>query len=218
MRWYRYVMRRIGLLFVALILFVGSAPLASADHGSNTHWAVRDVDVVTHFDDPQWHQVLGDAIAGWNAVGANVRFHLVYGAESEDRCGHFDNGTVNVCVIDLPKGYAGLTGWQTEGDGHLGAAYINFDNRGWPISDQRYLACHELGHALGLYHSSDANSCLTTSSWRPTRPDTHDTDTIRAMYAHSDRTAQARVDDAGPGQPARCAIEIGADICVNPFG
>jgi predicted Zn-dependent protease len=43
------------------------------------------------------------------------------------------------------------------------------------------LACHELGHAIGLVHR-DGNSCMNADSW-PVHPDSFDFDTLDALYA-----------------------------------
>jgi predicted Zn-dependent protease len=47
--------------------------------------------------------------------------------------------------------------------------------------ERRYVACHELGHTVGLRHSGDVNSCMYTSALS-TEITLHDTVMIQDAY------------------------------------
>ncbi len=64
--------------------------------------------------------------------------------------------------------------------------YINLSNS-TPLSQRRFVACQEEGHALGLDHrGSAANSCMYKGSPFTPLPDDHDFNQLFSGYSHDD--------------------------------
>lgn len=147
---------------------------------SFAHWSQRTLVVSDRTGDAGWQQSTRRAVATWNAVGADLRLTWVEGGVG---CGA-EGATIPVCRDTLPAGWKGAAAMYDAADGHLGGARIRVNaQRRFTEAERDTIACHELGHALGLGHSGSAASCLTQGS-RSTRPDSQDANSLRASYGH----------------------------------
>lgn len=85
-------------------------------------------------------------------------------------------------------GWLGLTSLESISSCHINKASIKLnryylDSPSYTDSTIAKIACHEIGHTLGLSHSASTTSCMNHSS-TSISPDAHDVDTIRSIYAH----------------------------------
>ena len=44
------------------------------------------------------------------------------------------------------------------------------------------MACHEMGHTVGLQHTSNSNSCMEATGYTPLDLSNHDVDHINGNY------------------------------------
>ena len=141
-----------------LLAFALLTPPHDALHWHSTLASPVVVSVHDATGDPVWGQFLRAAASEWNAGVDNFRLDVVTGdADCDTGAGPF---TAVVCVRPTSPGTRAETRWYV-GDGeHLRFATIHLDPERASAHRQR-LACHELGHALGLRHRQSGSSCMT---------------------------------------------------------
>jgi len=118
-----------------------------------------------------------------------------------------DNSAKTQLKCPLTQGYLrvcnnnyGITGWfgQTvvgfDQFGHINKARVRLNDsysQYWNLIKKNHIMCHELGHSVGLWHtsqdSSSQQSCMDLSNdplsqW----PNQHDYSQLIAIYAHQD--------------------------------
>jgi len=151
------------------------------------HWRRTGPPVaVTVYDrtaDALWGTALHRAVAEWNAGIEGVELSFSPGpADCEKGQGPY---TVVVCIREntAPDRVGETTVYSSDGE-HISQATIWMDPRSDP--NRNHLACHELGHALGLGHrGANENSCMTNGPYkRPEHPDRRDFDTVTLRHAH----------------------------------
>jgi hypothetical protein len=120
--------------------------------------------------------------------------------------------------LEVCNAFYNQPGWyglfQPDQLGHLTKGYIQFDDADPPndAAAKRYVACHELGHSVGLAHRASGTSCMNTVSPGYQSPDSHDIEMLdRNIYQYSD--GDYRHDDCynaapSPGHPRPDAIAL----------
>ncbi|MGQ0520016.1 MAG: hypothetical protein ACT4PX_02545 [Actinomycetota bacterium] len=164
----------------AVLLGLAFAPGGATAAPAFAHWGQRSLVISDRTGDAGWQAATRRAVDTWNAVGADVRL-----AWSEGGVGCEAEGTtIPVCRDILQRGWKGAAHFYHAPDGHLGGARIRMAaDRSFSQAEKDTLACHEIGHALGLDHAGSSASCLTQGSVSAT-PDGADADALRTAYAH----------------------------------
>ena len=186
-------------IFIALV-FLGITASAGAQHSwNNYHWArttssftLQVVDSVT----AEWDYQLVESLTQWS-VSAVFSANITSTDEStraRKRC-RMVKGRMRVC--NAAYGQNGWLGMATIGintNGHIdrGTAKVNDSyDWYWTFEDKNHVMCQEIGHVLGLGHTSEDGSSQQTcmdysrdpaSQW----PNSHDYNQLIAIYSHLD--------------------------------
>ncbi len=173
---------------IALLLPLAPAP-ASAHHieYGGVHWrrqyAVYPsiVYTVDHTRPAVW-PVRASADT-WNQNGN--RLWVLYRSAAEGcpvggQCAH-------VWEYNYPDGLTGITYMNWDRNLHFTAVSSNLNNWYYLTPDgHRQVACHELGHAIGLWHQAyGSGSCMQNpTNGEAPFPNQHDIDQVVALYSH----------------------------------
>ena len=171
-----------GLAVVAFLALL--APVLRPVPGA-LHWE-RDgpfdavVTVVDATGDPAWAKALRAAAAEWTAGVDHVRLEVRSGPAGCDAGA--GPATVTVCVHPTRAGSRGATFRHAREDDHMDFVVVHMADD----TLRRRLACHELGHALGLVHRPSGPSCMVSGTLAE-HPDAEDYRTVTAAHAHMDQ-------------------------------
>jgi hypothetical protein len=146
------------------------------------------------FNDPQVY-FLDHSGNSWPVTDARVDWYQAPGIDAYYRyytAGCPGGGRHCVNVYDASYGQTGWyaqTTWQTSGGYFVdGTVQIQLNDSTTPntYAARRSVACHEMGHALGLDHNTGTTSCIKTYLFQapafPQHPTANDFSVLNALY------------------------------------
>jgi hypothetical protein len=171
-----------GVLLGVLLLF--TAGVVKAERWGTYHWGrTQNPFVVTLGDNVSktWETALQNAARNWSM---SLMFDMVVtaGKTTPAQCA-INAGRVEVCNAKYGQtGWYGLTNITTNGDVITGASVKLNDSYKQSNDYKTMIACHEIGHSLGLWHQDETfgnpniNTCLDftnqpTSNMQPNSKD-----------------------------------------------
>jgi predicted Zn-dependent protease len=181
--------KRLALLTLVVAL-LGLTPTASANHYIGYHWRraanPKIVDVQQSLQ-AAWVNPVAAAVADWNkssVIGMAASPAPSSTAAARQRCAWI-RGAVHLCSGNYGNtGWVGLTNYAVSGR-HIIGVRIRLNTPYIPVRYRQMVACHELGHALGLAHRAQSTSCMKQGVTRE-HPDQHDYGELATIYQHLD--------------------------------
>ena len=205
-------MRKNILQRLALVVSVAAACAATgnalANHAwGNYHWARTTPQFTLKLGDnlaTAWKPRLTQSSNDWNAGNTPILTAII-GGTAGSSC-KMVAGTTQVCNSTYgANGWLGLASININGD-HItqGTAKMNdtyFNTSTYNnINEREHVMCQEVAHTFGLGHQSEdgssQNSCMdyfsntgaNAGSTLSTKPNAHDFDLLKTIYAHLDST------------------------------
>lgn len=204
---------RLATAIIGAAVVLTASLAANASHSwNNYHWARSTTSFTLQVIDSNstsWDDELGLALSQWSQSSKLDMKVTSYDSSSSARqqCAPVV-GKVRSCNYTY-----GQTGW-------LGLASINLDSRGHisqgtskmndsysssfaSQDERRHVMCQELGHTLGLGHTSEdgstQNTCMDYSqSSTSTAPNSHDYSQLSSIYSHLDSYKSASLRASNP--------------------
>ena len=197
--------RSFVVLGLAAALVAASGTYADASHAwGSYHWARAsnpfELKLGDNMTTGEWKSILGVVSADWSQ--SSVLDTVVTAGKGGRSC-KAQTGRVEVC-----NGRYGFNGWVglaqiwisgshiTKGTAKMNDSYLNSATY---APYRRYVMCQEVGHTLGLGHTSEDGTndgtCMDYS-WQNETPNAHDYEQLEAIYNdHFDTVTTAK----GPG-------------------
>lgn len=141
------------------------------------------------FNDPQVY-FLDHSGDSWPVSDARVDWYQAPGIDAYYRwytagCPGGGRHCVNVYSGSYGTAWYGRTSASTTSDGYFvdGSVKVELNDQVTPntYAARRSVACHEMGHALGLDHNGSTNSCLSVPEF-PQHPSSDDFAVLNQLY------------------------------------
>jgi len=209
----------ITFVFLSIMLFPDAS---SADHSwGNYHWArtsnpftLKVVDSNTS----DWDDNLNAAMGDW-ASSTVLNLTKEQGDDSSrtrKRC-PMVSGKIRSCNAEYGfNGWLGLASINASGS-HItqGTSKMNdsYFKSGYSETNRQHVMCQEIGHDFGLGHQSESGADLNTcmdydDALGNPKPNTHDYDLLKSIYAHLDSTTTISASSA--------SIAASEEVTDNP--
>lgn len=174
------------IILIALLILSTWIPNANAA-SHDLHWE-RGTDplIITVYDQTRnkaWGEALRKLTNKWNSGIHDIKFSYIHDPNNSSCEDGLGLRTVVACIHETSdKNYLAQANIYYQ-NGHIIKATIWMDPRPKPKRDS--LACHELGHTLGLDHRKDGDTCMTTMDNRwISHPDEKDFQDVSLRHAH----------------------------------
>lgn len=195
---------RIGVAVVTAALAVTTALTtpATADHAwGGYHWARQSNPFTLQVGDnvtASWDAYLDRSITEWSQSSV-LDLAETTGGTTGKRC-RATQGRVEVCSASYGRnGWLGLASISITGGTHITAGTVKVNDTYFAMAayntpeERAHVMCQEVGHTLGLGHTSEDGSSQQTCmdySQDPnsTSPNAHDYEQLAAIYSHLDTT------------------------------
>lgn len=203
----RISQRLAAALAVGLAGAAFSTPSQASHSWNGYHWSRSTPQFTLPLGDnltkASWHRQLNKTAADWNADNGPLLVQVVAGGTNSQTCAMIA-GTTQVCNYTYgSNGWLGLATINisgshiTRGTAKMNDTYFNqafYNNR----NEKRHVMCQEVAHTFGLDHQSTNGQSLDTcmdyfsntgdnaDSKLSTKPNAHDFEQLRSIYAHLD--------------------------------
>lgn len=169
-------------------------PAGEATHAydGRPHWRSSTVEATVKVVDSVtsgWNAALRDGADDWS-VSPDVNMTVSSSStrkRKRKKC-PYSTGAIHVCNYRYRNSWAGLAQFTFNGDGHILKARIRLNDARARSGDRAAIACHELGHTLGLGHypnQQPPDSCMATPAG-PEDPSAHDYTEVGVNHGHLD--------------------------------
>jgi hypothetical protein len=202
------ISRRLAAAVALGIVAAGFSSTSMATHSWNGyHWQRNTAQFTLPLGDnltkSAWRRQLNKAAADWNSDNGPLLVQVVAGGTNSQTCAVV-TGTTQVCNYTYgSNGWLGLASINingshiTRGTAKMNDTYFNqafYNNR----NEKRHVMCQEVAHTFGLDHQDTSGKSLDTcmdyfsntganaGSTLSTRPNAHDFEELRIIYAHLD--------------------------------
>jgi len=206
-----------------------AASVATASHSwNNYHWARTTSSFTLQVIDsnsPSWDDELARALSQWSQSSKLDMRVTGYddSASTRQRCPAV-TGKVRSCNYSYGQnGWLGLASINLDSRGHIsmGTSKMN-DSYSSSFASQNerwHVMCQELGHTIGLGHTSEdgstQNTCMDYSqSSTSTAPNSHDYSQLSSQYGHTDSYNSYSTSSALAA--AAAAPAAASDVRLNP--
>lgn len=198
---------KIAAAFAGVVVLAGAALTANASHSwSNYHWAtkvspftIQTIDSTVANSNANWPALLRTAASQWSQ-STELDLVVVQGAtdsQTRRKC-PMVAGKIRVCNQSYGNnGWLGLASINISGS-HITQGYSKMNDSyssTWQSdpNEAPHVMCQEVGHDLGLGHTSEDGSsqqtCMDYSrDPRSTAPNSHDYAQLNTIYNHLDST------------------------------
>ena len=203
------MLKRLGVFLGTAALALGVSHPASANHNwENYHWArAQNPFTLTLVDslEPKWDSYLPLVSSDWGQSNVLDTSIAVGASDLVTRltCLPASGKVVNCNANYGPNLWLGLATIWLSGD-HItqGTVQVNdfyFESLLYDYdykTERRHVLCQEVGHTIGLGHTSEdgssQNTCMdyytntSNADTKSTTPNQHDYDTLASIYSHLD--------------------------------
>lgn len=182
MKRFAIVMGLLGMGIVAgFVVFVASSAdskLSATEDDPNCIWPYSGGTLTLEYRwtssvDSDWRPAFEHGIDAWNDLDTNVEWE------------HDSYGDTALGVYSAEDGNRGINyGYCTSGSNPVRYANTTWGNSYYEStsSERKSTAGHELGHAMGLWHSTDDDDLMYYECCPTTEPTSNDEDAVNDMY------------------------------------
>ena len=193
---------RAGAVFATALLAITAALSGSANatHSwGGYHWARQSNPFTLAMGDnvsTQWDSYLTTSIGQWSQPSV-LNLAAAAGGTTGKRC-RATSGRVEVCDAAYGRnGWLGMASISITGGTHITKGTVKLNDTYFAMAqynnpnERAHVMCQEIGHTLGLGHTSEDGSsqqtCMDYSSDpNSTAPNAHDYSMLEAIYSHLD--------------------------------
>lgn len=177
----------LGSVIVAVTLGAAAVLAARAGAGTYARWqpGMRHVRIEDRTGDQRWQWAEALAVSEWRSARADIDIEWTRRPSFAGGC-RYDGEVVSLCRSDQVPPTSGGTQFYLLHHGDLVGSFIWLTPRqDLTQRSMDILACHEIGHAVGMAHNPSPDSCMYPYSGGATVPDGADLASLRGDYARA---------------------------------